>query len=118
MSKILDLLKRTLDEELAKCREELGPVDGKPVLDGPWSMLVSESGAWHNAVPLNAELYREMRGMFPDNIIREVLLAAAGMKISRTCLSESKLALLSGLAAEYNFQLVASRERYIHRRDT
>jgi hypothetical protein len=80
-------------------------------------MLVSESGSWQNSVPLNTELYREMRGMFPDSISREVLLAAAGLKISRTGLSESKLALLSGLAVKHNFQVVASCERYIHRRD-
>jgi hypothetical protein len=59
-----------------------------------------------------------MRGQFNDNIIREVLLAAADVKISRTCLSEPQVEVLRGIADQHGFQLLASRERYIHRLDT
>jgi hypothetical protein len=81
-------------------------------------MLADECGGWNQRAHLNPEMYEQMRGQFSDDIIREVLLAAAGVKISRTCLSETKLALLRGIADQHGLCLLASEEQYIHRQDT
>jgi hypothetical protein len=110
-------LKKTLEEELAKAWQALGVEGAKPTFHGPWSMLVSEHDARVARACLSSELYAQIRGQFNDNLIREILLAAAGVKISRTCLSDAKLDFLHGIADQHSFHLLASRERYIHRRD-
>lgn len=80
-------------------------------------MLGREIEVPRGQVRVNPDLYAKLRGHFNDNIIREVLLAAAGLKMSRTCLSDPELGLLRGVASQYGFRLLASRERYIHRHD-
>lgn len=111
-------LKKTLEEELAKERQTLGVDGAKPAIDGPWSMLASERDAWSAQARLSPELYAQIRGQFSDNIIREVLFAAAGVKVSRTCLSDAKIAYLHEVADQYDFRLVTSSVRYILRPDT
>jgi len=81
-------------------------------------MLGTESDVRRSQVRVSRELYAQLRAHFNDNIIREVLLAAAGMKMSRTCLSDPELVLLRDLAPKHGFRLLASRERYVHRHDT
>src|SRR5689334_6794215 len=117
MSRILEILRRTLEKELAEHGRKLDPAAPMPLLDGPWGLLLTDGGAWDNSARLDTNLYSRLRGTFSDNVSREILLAAAGVKISRTCLPDSKLELLRGIAAEHDFQVVASAERYIHGRD-
>src|ERR1700752_3802343 len=105
MRRIANTLKKTLIEELVKEYRTSNP---EAVLDGPWSMLARECGGWSTQAHLSPELYRQMRGQFSDDIIREVLLAAAGVKISRTCLSDAKLEVLRAISAQHGFQLLAS----------
>jgi len=80
-------------------------------------MLATGADVWSVRPRLSSELYAQLRGQFKDNTIREVLLAAAGVKVSRACLSEGKFRLLHRLAAQHNFSVLASQERYIHRCD-
>lgn len=108
MTKVRDVLRRTLEEQLAASGAEMA---------GPWRMLSSESGAWDSGARLNPAIFAAMNGQFGDNIMREVLLAAAGVKVSRTCLGDSQLELLQSIASEHAFSVVASDDRYIHRPD-
>ena len=109
MQRIANTLKKTLIEELVKENKTGNP---ELALGGPWSMLASECGGWRTPAHLSSELYAQMRGKFSDDLIREVLLAAAGVKISRTCLSDSKLEVLRAIAAQHGFKLLPSEERY------
>jgi hypothetical protein len=59
----------------------------------------------------------DLRKYFGGNVVREILLAAAGVKVSRTCLSDASLEMLRSIARVYGFAVTASSERYIHRRD-
>src|ERR1700720_3517768 len=87
LRRIAEVLKRTLNEELTK--EQQSSDAPKPLFAGAWSMLANECGGWNTQAHLNPEVYAQMRGRFSDDICREVLLAAAGVKISRTCLSDA-----------------------------
>jgi hypothetical protein len=115
MRRIAAALKKTLKEELVK---ECKSGNAEPVLDGPWRMLASECGGWSTQAHISPELYAQMRGLFSDDVTREVLLAAAGVKISRTCLSDANLEVLRGICGQHGLRLLASEERYIHRQDT
>jgi hypothetical protein len=66
---------------------------------------------------LDRELYAQIRHQFSDNLVREILLASAGVKMSRTCLSDAKLRCLRVFARRHGFYVVAGRERYVHYRD-
>jgi len=106
-----------MEKELNNARQAPN-VDGvKPLARGPWSMLDGDGGAWAEPTHLSRELFARIRGEFSDDIVREILLAAAGVKVSRTSLSDVKFALLRSIAARYDFCVLASRDRYIHRRD-
>jgi hypothetical protein len=111
MRRIADVLKKTLIEQLAK------QGNPQPALAGPWSMLASECGGWRRQAHLSPALYARMRGQFSDDLVREVLLAAAGVKISRSCLSDSELETLRAISARHGFELLASKERYSCRPD-
>lgn len=107
---IREALRKTLDEVF-------GAEDPKSPIGGPWGMVINAHNTWKAPARLNHELFLQLRGQFSDNIIREILLAAAGIKISRTCLSDRKLELLQGIADLHGFHLVASNARFILRRD-
>jgi hypothetical protein len=66
---------------------------------------------------LNHSLYIYLRREFDDNVIREVLLAAANVKVSRTSLTEAKLAVLRAASERYGFKVVTSEEQWIPRVD-
>jgi hypothetical protein len=116
--RIHEALKKTLEEELAKELQTLGVDGAKLAIDGPWSALASERDALSAQASLSPELYAQIRGQFNDNIVREILLAAAGVKVSRTCLSDAKLAYLHEVADQYGFCLATSSVRYILCPDT
>jgi hypothetical protein len=78
---------------------------------------MKEDCTWSGQPRLNRDLLHDLRGQFGGNITREILLAAAGVKLSRTCLSDSKLELLRAIAQRHNISISASSERYIHRGD-
>src|SRR5437899_1058216 len=102
-------MRRTLEEHLA---------GADPAMAGPWRMLLDESGAWQSGATLNPAILALMRGQFDDNMTREVLLAAAGVKVSRTCLDDALLDVLRSIGVAHSFAVLASDERYIHRADT
>jgi hypothetical protein len=106
--KIRETLRLTLDIELA---------GGDAAQAGPWSMLRDECVTWRSGAGLNPAILAAMRGRFDDNLTREVLLAAAGVKVSRTCLNDTQLDALRNIAAAHSFRLLASEDRYIHRYD-
>jgi len=88
-------------------------------MSGPnaWDLLLHEGVTWKSAVHLDPNLLQELQPEFSPSVTREVLLAAAGIKLSRTCLADDKVATLERIAARYNFELCVSEERYIHRPD-
>jgi hypothetical protein len=109
-----DAIRKALRETLAK---ELGADALKTPIGGPWGMVIGAHNTWEAPARLNHELFLQLRGQFSDDMIREILLAAAGIKVSRTCLSDSKLELLQNIAFRYGFNLVASKARFIPHRD-
>lgn len=112
-----DVLKQTLAEELARVVNAGVTGGSELVLDGPWSMLAQDGAGWKTRARLDCEIYDKMRGRFTDDIIRETVFAAAGVKLSRTCLADEEIELLRDIAAQRGFHVLVSRERYIHRRD-
>ncbi|HEV7398239.1 MAG TPA: hypothetical protein VGN86_17130 [Pyrinomonadaceae bacterium] len=62
-------------------------------------------------------LFFELRDRFNDNMMREVILAACGLKVARTCMSDNDLLTFLPVAKRNNLQVVLSPEKYIHRRD-
>jgi hypothetical protein len=114
--RILESLRRTLQEELAK-HPPAGGRDKVPVLSGPWGMLTDEGYTWRTQAELSSVVQAETREHFDDNIVREILLAAAGVKLSRTCLSDERIGILEGIADRHGFRVLAGRQRYVHRRD-
>ena len=117
VARILEVLRTTLTAELSTQKLNACEDSVDLTIEGPWGMLVDESSVWKARTRLSVELYADMRGYFSDNVVREVLLAAAGVKLSRTCLSDAKLALLQIIAEKHDFVLVTSSERYLHGRD-
>jgi hypothetical protein len=88
------------------------------MLPGPWRLLLEDCCTWRTKPRLSSQLLGDLRGHFGNNVIREILLAAAGVKLSRTCLSDAKLEVLRGVAEQHGFGVNASSERYIHHRDS
>ena len=115
--RIRQAMRRTLEQQLADVQKSLDYGDQTACYCGPWSMLTSDAGAWALHTRLSRELRAELDGHFSDDIIREVLLAAAGVKVSRTSLPEDDIVLLDVLAHQCGFSLLAGRERYRHRPD-
>lgn len=86
-------------------------------LTGPWAAFLDERSGWDDARPLNRGLYRELYGQFDNNTLREVLLAEADAKISRTCVDAEKLGVLGVAAERYGFHVVAGNSWWILRAD-
>jgi hypothetical protein len=101
------VLRNTLDENI---RESTAVSTSRHTfsLSGPWSTVFGEHSTWDSAPPLNRHLYRDMRGHFDDNIIREILLAAADIKIARVSLREKQLPRLQSVADCYGLKIVIS----------
>lgn len=110
-----DIAKRRVrDSVLSALRDELAV---QPGLFGPWSMLEHGTGVWDTGLQVNPELYMDMRGRLHPTSIKEVLLAAAGVKVARVSVSDGELPFLRTLAERYGFCLTSSRERYLPLRD-
>ncbi|HMD21686.1 MAG TPA: hypothetical protein VKH40_15275 [Alloacidobacterium sp.] len=106
------ILRETLDAELPS------DVNGRrPRLQGPWATFFEEGNAWDEGAYLNRDLYRDLTGQFDNNTIREILLAAANIKISRTTLSREKIATLQAAAVRHGFQIAISKHPWILRPD-
>jgi hypothetical protein len=106
------ILRRTLNEQLAAA----GTVDSDGNtcrLSGPWRTFFDEtSAAWDGTTRLNHELYLDLRGKFDDNLVREALLAAADVKISRTSLTDEKIGLLRMTADRHGFEVVIGQGKW------
>jgi hypothetical protein len=110
--RIRRLLRQTLDEQLPATN--VGASGGRlPRLPGPWSTFFDEKSAWDGAMRLSRGLYMDLKGHFDDNLIREILLAAADVKISRASLAESKIDELRTVAQRHGFEIAASQHRWI-----
>jgi len=115
--RLRNILRQTLDEQL---QSDAGAIDAnghRRRLSGPWGTFFDEQNAWDEATRLNHDLYLAMRGQFDDNLIREILLAAADIKISRTSLGKQKIDLLEAVAEHHAFQIITSKDRWILRAD-
>ncbi len=110
--KLRSILRQTLDEQLQSDASNRGRR-----LTGPWATFFDERNAWDGTTQLNRDLYRELRSQFDNNQIREILLAAADVKISRTSLATEKLAFLEAAATRHGFQIAISDNRWILRAD-
>ncbi len=74
-----------------------------------------------NRLPVQGEtgrLFHKLYGKFNDNILREIVLASAGIKASRTCLNDEEISLLLQETRRSNLEVSISEEKYIHRKDT
>jgi hypothetical protein len=107
------IVRRALDEQL---QSEAGAVDAsgnRRRLAGPWGNFFDQHTGWDEATQLNRGLYLELKGRFDDNLIREILLAAADLKISRASLTAEKIDLLRSAAARHGFQITPGNHHWI-----
>jgi len=111
------ILRQTLDEQLQSQSEAKNSSGNREQLSGPWRAFFEEHSAWDSATRLNRDLYLELSRQFDNNLVREILLAAADVKISRASLTKGKLGLLRTVAERYGFQIVTSEQEWILRAD-
>lgn len=111
------VLWQTLCEQLPAQAGAAGLSDNRRRLSGPWSTFFEEDTSWDRATRLSRELYLDSRSQFDDNLIREILLAAADVKISRTSLNKERIALLQVVAERHGFQIITSEKQWILRPD-
>lgn len=111
--RVREALWRAVQEELEGQTQISGAERTKPAIVGPWSMLTSDSGAWDVGMHPSPELYRQIRGRLSDTSVKELLLAAAGVKVSRLSVTDGELQFLRRLADQHGFFLLASQERYL-----
>jgi hypothetical protein len=115
--KLRAILRETLEEQLS-CGTEAVDLNGtRARLSGPWSTFFEGRAAWDCASALSRSLYSDLKDRFNDNTVREVLLAAADVKVSRCTLTEEKLELLHAASERHGFQIVTSQARWILRAD-
>jgi hypothetical protein len=106
------ILRETLDAQL--------PPDAnghRPRLPGPWAAFFEEQNAWDETTQLDPDVYRDLTGHFDNNTMREILLAAADVKISRTTLTQEKISALQIAADRHGFQIVIGDGQWILRPD-
>ena len=115
--RVHEALRTAAQEELDAQAQILAPEREKRANLGPWSMLISDSGVWDVGMHPSPELYGEIRGRLSDTSVKELLLATAGVKVTRLSVSDVELQFLSCLADQFEFFLLASDERYLPRRD-
>lgn len=82
-------------------------------MSGPWGMFFDENSAWGQTGKLDRHLYLELSGRFHDNVVREILLAAADFKVSRTSLCDQDISVLRSIAERYGFEIVSSNSRWV-----
>jgi hypothetical protein len=111
--RVREAVRRAVQVELDAQTQNFGSDRAIPAIVGPWSMLISDSGAWDVGAQPSAELYRQIRGRLSDTSVKELLLAAAGVKVSRLSVADDDLQFLDCLADQHGFFLLASRERYL-----
>ncbi len=63
------------------------------------------------------DLFNVLHRKFNDNIVREILLVASGVKDSRTCMSTEELIYFIPIAETHNIEVAISHNKYIHRPD-
>ncbi len=107
------ILRQALDDTLAAEVRAGNPGANGQRLSGPWGMFFDEHSAWDSATCLNRGLYLDLKDHFDDNMTREILLAAADVKISRTSLTDARLPLLRAAAERHGFQILPSEDRWI-----
>lgn len=112
---------RVRDAVRAVVRRELDTQSRRPdarvTIAGPWTMLDGGPSVWSVKMHASPDLYRRIRAAFTETTVKEILLAAAGLKVSRLCLRDTELAFLCASAEEYGFSVLAGDERYLFRRD-
>jgi hypothetical protein len=106
------MLRQTLDEQTQAEAAAAGPSGEKPLFTGPWNALFEEHSTWDSAQQLNPALYKDLRCQFDDNLVREILLAAADIKISRTGMKEGKLLLLRAAAERHGFHIATGDSQW------
>lgn len=111
--RVREALLRMVQEELDVHTQIRGSERAKPSIVGPWSMLTSDGGVWDVEAHTSLELYRQIRGHLSDTSVKELLLAVAGVKVSRLSVSDAELHFLHCLADQHGFFLLASQERYL-----
>ncbi|MBV8214039.1 MAG: hypothetical protein JOZ08_12560 [Verrucomicrobia bacterium] len=107
------ILRQTLDQQFDDSRGYLDAKHSKWQPSGPWRTLFEEYSTWDSATQFNQELYLALRGQFRDDLIREILLAAAGLKVSRLSLKERKIASLRVHIEQHGLQIVTSENQWI-----
>jgi hypothetical protein len=107
------ILRRVFGEQMAAEAQAVDSSGNKWRLSGPWSAFFGESSAWDPMRRLNRDLYLDLSGKFDDNLIRETLLAAADVKISRTTLTEPKIDLLRTAAERHGFEIIGGQETFV-----
>lgn len=110
--RIRTLLRQTLYEQLS-AEGEPGSNAAPCRLPGPWSTFFDEGSAWDQAAVLDRELYFDLVGHFDHNSIREILLAAADIKIARASLTEDKIGQLRAIAERHGLTIVAGATQWV-----
>jgi hypothetical protein len=77
-------------------------------MSGPWSTFFEEGRGWRSDKQLNHDLYQNLKQMFDINVTREILFAAADIKISRATMKQTDIGRLEDVAKRYGFDLVCS----------
>jgi hypothetical protein len=67
--------------------------------------------------PLSANLFGDCKAHFKGSLLREVLLAASGVKVSRIVANQEQLAVLHNLANLYQFSVINGRVPRLASRD-
>jgi hypothetical protein len=96
-------LRRALKEQFADLGQPTG--DSMP---GPWRNFFVEGSEWPSEVRLDHDLYEELKRCFDTNVTREILFAAADMKISRVTLKQKYVGRLQAIADRFGFALACS----------
>ena len=106
------ILRETLDAQL--------PLDSnghRPRMGGPWATFFGEQNVWDETTQLDCGLYLDLRSDFDNNTVREILLAAANIKIARTTLTKEKIAVLQTIADRHGVRIVVGNGQWILRPD-
>lgn len=77
----------------------------------------SGKGATAQISQYSHRIFSDLFGKFNDNILREIVLASAGVKASRTCMDSADLEIFLPTAERNNLKVVISQDKYVHRKD-
>jgi hypothetical protein len=102
---LFELLRETLDIGL-----QSGSVACR---SGPWRALFESNVKWDAGVQLNRNLYGDLkRAHIKDNFVREILLAAADIKVARGSGTESQIEKLHLVAQAHGLKVIASTHQW------